>query len=59
VTGGITAQMPEHTRALERRVHVRAPGHDMEVDVLKALCLGEERDIGLAADPPGQRCWRK
>jgi hypothetical protein len=46
MTGGITAQMPEHPRAAQSRVHVRAPGHDMEVDMLKALCLSEERDIG-------------
>jgi len=49
MTGGITAQVPEHARAAQPWVHVRAPGHDMEVDMLKALCLGEEREIGFAA----------
>ncbi len=35
MTGGITAQVPEHPPAAQPPVDVRAPGHDMEVDMLK------------------------
>jgi len=41
MAGGIAAEQAEYVRAAQPWIQVRLPGHDMEVNVREALCLGE------------------
>ena len=45
--GRVAAKQAEYARPAQQRIQVWLSGHDMEVNMPEAFCLGEQRNVGL------------